>query len=288
MAPRRMVDPSIWQSETMAELTRCQRLLFIGLFSNADDQGRLRSHPAVVRATVFPYDDIPLDEMKTDLASLIDGGFVLCYEADGKGYLQIINWWKYQSPQWAYPSKIPAPDGWTDHLRYRRDNQVKKENWPPDALGKSLPKDLPNADSQSDGRADSISTSTSVSTSTSSTTVPAEAGADAPPPPSTFEDWQETIRASKNRPSTLVWMFKTLYTGSDPPDYGRIGKAAKRVGGAGRLAELMWQHSTRPPTGNVIDYLEKCAKAPSRGPPSTDGKTPAQRAAEEFLAEEEE
>jgi len=79
-------------------------------------------------------------------------------------------------------------------------------------------------------------------------------------PPVTFSGWREMIRESKNRPALLRWMFMTLYSDSDAPDFGYIGKAARTVGGASRLAELMWQHCTRPPSGDVLRYLMAVAR----------------------------
>lgn len=165
MPSRRMIDPATWQSESIAEFTRDQRLLFIGLFSNADDQGRLRGNPNLVRSVVFPFDDDLNNEIIADWLKVIaKEGCIILYEIDGKEYIQITHWWEYQFPQWAYPSKFPAPPGWTDRLRYRKDNSVVTYNWrkggdngsPPDfpdetppnpspnGLGKNLPKDLPN------------------------------------------------------------------------------------------------------------------------------------------------
>ena len=66
-----MIDPTIWQSESMAELTRDQRLLFIGLFSNADDQGRLRGNPNLIRSQIFPFDeDITTDDTRRNLQAI--------------------------------------------------------------------------------------------------------------------------------------------------------------------------------------------------------------------------
>lgn len=129
MTSRRMIDPAIWQSETIASLSRCQRLLFIGLFSNADDQGRLRGNPSLIRSTIFPYDDIPLDEIRDDLAAIERVGSIIIYEAEGKELIQISGWWEYQTPQWAYPSKYPTPPSWCDRLRYRENNLVVTRNW---------------------------------------------------------------------------------------------------------------------------------------------------------------
>ena len=172
MPTRRMIDPRLWQSETTAALTRNQRLLFIGIFSNADDQGRLRAHPALIRSIIFPFDDIPLEEIECDLTAIVQGGSILLYDVDGKRCLQVLNWWKYQNPQWAYPSKIPPPEGWRDRLRYRRDNRVIVENWGDEEAG-TLPKPLPNALPNAQGNALDCAHRVRVSTSTSSSPTPA-------------------------------------------------------------------------------------------------------------------
>lgn len=51
-------------------------------------------------------------------------------------------------------------------------------------------------------------------------------------------------------------MIRVLYPDAvDMPTPGYIGRAAKQVGGWGRLAELLWAHSARPPTGDVLAYI---------------------------------
>ena len=124
-----MIDPALWQSETIAGLTIRQRLLFIGLFSNADDQGRMKAHPSLIRSKLFPYDDISLDDIAGWLQSLVTGDFITMYANSGKDYLQICNWWKYQHPRWAWPSEHPAPEGWQDRVHYRQGNKVITQNW---------------------------------------------------------------------------------------------------------------------------------------------------------------
>jgi hypothetical protein len=78
---------------------------------------------------------------------------------------------------------------------------------------------------------------------------------EADPAPARFTDWEAKLRDSTNRPVTLQAMFEVLYPGRDPPGYGYLGRVGRAVGGAGRLAELLWQHSTRPPTGDVLAYI---------------------------------
>jgi hypothetical protein len=84
------------------------------------------------------------------------------------------------------------------------------------------------------------------------------------PPPTAFAGWLKLIQESKNRPAALRFMFETLFRGRDPPSFGYIGKTAKIVGGAGRLAELLWQASTKPPTGDVMRYIQGMAKGQRR------------------------
>lgn len=129
MSKRRMIDPSFWMSESVASLTIQQRYLFIGLFSNADDQGRLRGHPALVKNSIFPYDEIPHSQIESDLEAIEKVGAIIRYNAYGKDFIQLTGWWEYQNLQWAYPSDIPAPDGWNDRLRYRENNSVQTVNW---------------------------------------------------------------------------------------------------------------------------------------------------------------
>jgi hypothetical protein len=179
-----MIHPSIWQSETVASLSRDQRLLFIGLFSTADDQGRLRAHPALIRSTIFPYDDVTLADIQADLDAIEAAGFIVTYDADGKRCLQVVNWWVYQTPQWAYPSPIPPPEGWRDQLRYRQDNSVITENWKGEDEGEAIDEPLGKALPKETGKALDCARRVRVSTRVSnSDRVSEEGGATAPPRP---------------------------------------------------------------------------------------------------------
>lgn len=47
MARKRMIDPSIWINEDFGTLSNLAKLVFIGLFSLADDEGRRKSKSSV-------------------------------------------------------------------------------------------------------------------------------------------------------------------------------------------------------------------------------------------------
>lgn len=129
MPTRRMIHPEIWQSESIGRLTIRQRLVFIGMFSNADDQGRLRASAPVIRSMILPFDDVTIADVEIDIQAIEREKCIILYYANDSRFAQIVNWWRYQSPQWAYPSNIPAPDGIQDRLRYWRGKQIVKENW---------------------------------------------------------------------------------------------------------------------------------------------------------------
>ncbi len=71
-----------------------------------------------------------------------------------------------------------------------------------------------------------------------------------------FPQLIENLRDAKNKPATLRRIYVLCFgEHEDMPDYGYFGKAAKQVGGAGRLAELMWLQVTSPPKGDILAYL---------------------------------
>jgi len=109
MARRRMIDPNIWASEDVAKLNILERLLLIGMFSNADDYGKGRAHPAYLRSTVFPYDDIPVEEIENALNNIQEHINIVLYEVDGNQYYKFTNWERWQTVQKPQPSKIPDP-----------------------------------------------------------------------------------------------------------------------------------------------------------------------------------
>ena len=130
MTKRRMIYDCLWKSEDLAKFTYRQRLLWIGLITTADDQGRGSAIPGLIRSVIFPYDDISFAEIELDMEALINSNMIIVYKANEKSYYQIKKWWEYQKPQWAGPSDFPSPDGWLDRLRYHgKKHVVITENW---------------------------------------------------------------------------------------------------------------------------------------------------------------
>lgn len=86
MARIRTVKPELFLHEGLAELPVYARLLFIGLFTQADRRGRLEDRPRRIKAQIFPYDDVDTDEL---LDRLYAGGFLTRYEVNGQRLIQI-------------------------------------------------------------------------------------------------------------------------------------------------------------------------------------------------------
>ncbi|MCC6455186.1 MAG: hypothetical protein IT328_09615 [Caldilineaceae bacterium] len=106
------------------------RLLLIGIINHADDQGRIKGHPAYLRSQIFPYDDVSLEDIDAWLHLIAHNGTHVAFHVEGKVYLQLVNWWEYQSLLFAMPSDYPAPDGWQDRIRYNaRGGHILTHNW---------------------------------------------------------------------------------------------------------------------------------------------------------------
>lgn len=111
MARKRMLDPSIWQDEGMAELSPRQQLLYIGLISNADDDGRLKGSPAAIRLFLpVVYAGGALKDIQADLDAVLGTMTQLQrYEVDGKPYLTFRTYRRWQKIERPSPSVLPPP-----------------------------------------------------------------------------------------------------------------------------------------------------------------------------------
>ncbi len=111
MARKRMIDPSVWTDEGMAELTPRQQLLYIGLFSNADDDGRMKCSPSALRlALPTVYAGIDLAEIGTDLHAVCAVmRQIVTYCVDGREYLAFRNYRKWQRIDKPSGSVLPPP-----------------------------------------------------------------------------------------------------------------------------------------------------------------------------------
>lgn len=109
MSRIRSIKPQFFLNDELASLNPLDRLLFIGLWTIADREGRLEDRPVKIKAALLPYDAHDVDAA---LKRLAGGGFIERYsfEDGGKRYVQIKSFGKHQCPNSKEPqSAIPAP-----------------------------------------------------------------------------------------------------------------------------------------------------------------------------------
>lgn len=108
MARKRMIDPNIWQSEDFSKLSTLGKLVFIGLFSLADDEGRGRCNSVYLKSTLFPYEEgIRSADIDKTLSEISSNMSVIFYSCDGSNYYSLYNWDIWQKIDKPSQSKIP-------------------------------------------------------------------------------------------------------------------------------------------------------------------------------------
>lgn len=104
MARIRTIKPDFWTDDKLTECSLSARLLFIGTWNFADDNGNLDRSAKQIKARVFPVDNIDCGPL---LAELITQGLLIEYSVSGKNYLHIHGFAKHQLIN--RPSKPTCP-----------------------------------------------------------------------------------------------------------------------------------------------------------------------------------
>lgn len=107
MARKRMISPEIWDSENFSKLSILARLVFIGMISNADDEGRGKAKAAFLKSKLFPYDEsMRVADVESALDEVAENMSVTMYSHDGNEYYSFDNWKKWQRVDKPSPSNI--------------------------------------------------------------------------------------------------------------------------------------------------------------------------------------
>jgi hypothetical protein len=135
MARSRNIKPGFFTNDALADLPALTRLLFIGLWTLVDRDGRIEDRPKKIKAECMPYDEMDPDAA---LESLRCAGFILRYEVENTKCIQVQNWCKHQNPHIKeVPSTLPAPD---KHQTSTVQEQYKTQPLP--ALARLIPSSL--------------------------------------------------------------------------------------------------------------------------------------------------
>jgi len=123
MARKRMIDPNIWDSPSFANLSVLAKLIFIGMISNADDEGRGRANANYLKSKIFPYDcDMRSEDIESALDEIAKNASVLFYLHRGCEYYSFERWKRWQRVDKPQPSLITAYDaGCCSILRSKAD-----------------------------------------------------------------------------------------------------------------------------------------------------------------------
>jgi hypothetical protein len=103
----RTLKPYVWEDEKLGSVSREARLLFIGLITLADDEGRFRAAVPVIVGHVYPYDRDAARRVPRWMRELVNANLIELYSEGAYGYLP--GWAKHQRITHPSPSLIPEP-----------------------------------------------------------------------------------------------------------------------------------------------------------------------------------
>lgn len=112
MARIRSVHPSLFTDEAWVSCSPLARILYVGLWTDADDQGVFEWKPLQIKMRLLPGDTGDVAAM---LAEMEGVGLIKSYEVGGKRYGAIGNFRKFQRPQ--KPNAVhPLPENIAEYV----------------------------------------------------------------------------------------------------------------------------------------------------------------------------
>ncbi len=96
MSRIRSVHPGLWTDERFASASPLARLLFIGIWTECDDQGSFEWSPIKLKMRLLPVDNA---DVATLLSELESAGMVMSYELEGRKLGAVRNFCRYQRPK---------------------------------------------------------------------------------------------------------------------------------------------------------------------------------------------
>jgi hypothetical protein len=100
--------------------------MFIGLWTFADDEGRLEHQPARLRMQIFPCGSVSLAKVREFLGELTERSLIRIYTVDGKDFLDIPNFSKHQKINRPTPSRLP-PYSVSTHGAVSEDSPLERK-----------------------------------------------------------------------------------------------------------------------------------------------------------------
>jgi hypothetical protein len=111
MARIRSIKPETFTSATLARVPIEARFLFVGIWTEADDEGKLIDSAKLLAGSLFPHDEhVTAKCVERWLTALVGVDAIVRYEVNGAKYIQVREW-KHQKISHPGPSRIPNPSG---------------------------------------------------------------------------------------------------------------------------------------------------------------------------------
>lgn len=109
MARIRTIKPGFFTDEHLSEVSPLARLLFIGLMTLADRDGRLEDRPKRIMVETMPYDECDVDSLLNELSNHAEK-FIIRYESkNGDKLIQIRTFLKHQRPHHTEAKSVLPP-----------------------------------------------------------------------------------------------------------------------------------------------------------------------------------
>lgn len=93
MARIRTIKPEFFTSESIVSITPLARLFFIGLWCEADREGRIKWKPKTLKIRYLPADNADINKIAQEL---IDEGMIVIYTVDDNEYCEIPSFTSHQ------------------------------------------------------------------------------------------------------------------------------------------------------------------------------------------------
>src|SRR4051812_45382437 len=98
MARIRTIKPTFWKDQKDVRLNPDVRLMFIGLWNLADDEGVVCADPCIIKSELFPYDTkLRVKTIQDWLAQLVEAVMIIPFSFKGENFFVIRTFKIYQS-----------------------------------------------------------------------------------------------------------------------------------------------------------------------------------------------
>ena len=109
MARIRTIKPELPHSQSMGNVSRDARLLFILLWGLCDDHGKARGSSSLLAGLLFPYDRDAPDLIDGWIDELMRERCIERYGVDGAIYVRVLNWRDHQRIEKPSATRFPDP-----------------------------------------------------------------------------------------------------------------------------------------------------------------------------------